>query len=64
MRKQKTILGKIIYILTIIVLLILLYFAYQYYQANNFNDFIRSEVNLYTSEFKRDNQEKYNLWIT
>ena len=60
MRKQKTILGKIIYILTIIVLLILLYFAYQYYQANNFNDFIRSEANLYTSEFKRDSQEKYS----
>ena len=60
MRKQKTILGKIIYIITIIILLVLLYFAYQYYQANNFNDFIRSEVNLYTSEFKRDNQEKYS----
>lgn len=60
MRKQKTILGKIIYIITIIILLVLLYFAYQYYQANNFNDFIRSEANLYTSEFKRDSQEKYS----
>lgn len=60
MRKQKTILGKIIYIITIIILIVLLYFAYQYYQANNFNDFIRSEANLYTSEFKRDSQEKYS----
>lgn len=59
-KKNKTIQGKIIYLITLIFLLILLYFAYQYYQENNFNDFIRSEVNLYTSEFKRDRKVKYS----
>lgn len=58
--KNKTIQGKITYFITLIFLFILLYFAYQYYQANNFNDFIRSEANLYTSEFKRDSQVKYS----
>lgn len=57
--RKKTIQGKITYFLTLIFLLILLYFAYQYYQTNNFNDFVRSETNLYTSEFKRDNEVKY-----
>ena len=58
--RKKTIQGKITYFLTLIFLLILLYFAYQYYQTNNFNNFIRSETNLYTSEFKRDNEVKYS----
>ena len=42
------------------ILLVLLYYAYQYYQTNNFNNFVRSEANLYTSEFKRDDKVKYN----
>ena len=58
-KKEKTILGKVIYIITLIILLILLYYAYQYYQSNNFNDFVRSEANLYTSQFKRDKKIKY-----
>jgi len=57
--KNKTTLGKITYIISIILLCILLYFAYQYYQENNFNNFVRSEANLYTSEFKRDSKIKY-----
>lgn len=59
-RKQKTLKSRILYYITLIILLILLYFAYQYYQSNNFNDFIRSETNLYTSSFKRDNNVKYS----
>ena len=58
--RNKTIKGKVTYCITLIFLLILLYFAYQYYQTNNFNNFIRSETNLYTSEFKRDNEVKYS----
>lgn len=58
--KNKTIQGKITYFLTLLFLFILLYFAYQFYQSNNFNDFVRSETNLYTSEFKRDNEVKYS----
>ena len=61
MREKKTsIIGKFIYFFTLIYLLIILYFAYQYYQTNNFNDYIKSESNLYTSKFKRDSDIKYN----
>ena len=60
MNKKRTILGKITYSITLIILCILLYFAYQYYQSNNFNDFVRGEENLYTSEFKRDDEIKYS----
>lgn len=59
-KKEKKLFGRIAYIITVIVLLILLYYAYQFYQSNNFNDFVRSEANLYTSKFKRDNDVKYS----
>ena len=59
-KRNKTIQEKITYLITLIFLLIGLYFAYQFYQSNNFNDFIRSETNLYISEFKRDNEVKYS----
>lgn len=58
--KNKSIASRITYILIILLLCILLYFAYKYYQSNNFNQFIRSEANLYSSEFRRDNEIKYN----
>ena len=58
--KERTKKGKVGYILTLLFLCIILYFAYQFYQGNNFNDFIRSESNLYTSEFKRDSDVKYS----
>ena len=51
---------KISYFITLALLLILLYFAYQYYQTNNFGDYIRSEANIYTSQFSRDKETKYN----
>ena len=57
---KKRLISKIIYFFTLIVLFILLYFAYQYYQLNNFNDFTRSETNIYTSNFKRDKKIKYS----
>ena len=59
-KRQKTLKSRIAYSITLIILLVLLYFAYQYYQSNNFNDFIRSETNLYTSSFKRDKEIKYS----
>ena len=58
--KKRTLFGNIAYTITLIFLIVMLYFAYQYYQTNNFNDFVRSEKNLYTSEFKRDSEIKYN----
>ena len=60
MNNNKKILGKVIYVITLLFLLVILYFAYEYYQSNNFNDFIRSEKNLYTSKFKRDKETKYH----
>ena len=53
-KKQKTLGSRIAYAITLIILFILLYFAYQYYQLNNFNDFVRSETDIYTSDFERD----------
>lgn len=52
--------SKIIYAITVIILCVILWFVYRYYQKNNFNDFVRSEGKLYTSEFKRDNKVKYS----
>ena len=60
MRKSINIKKLIINIITFTVLIIALYFAYQFYKLNNFNEFVRSEANLGTSEFKRDNKEKYS----
>ncbi len=51
---------KISYFISLIFLAIILYFAYQYYQMNNFHYFIRSEKNMYTSNFSRDKEVKYN----
>lgn len=55
--KQK---KRISYYISLAILLIILYFAYQYYQINNFNNFVRSEANIYTSNFIRDNETKYS----
>jgi len=47
-----------------IILLIILvggiYFVLQYYNANNFNNFQKGEINLYTSQFTRDDNIKYS----
>ena len=51
---------KIGYYITLVILIIVLYFAFDYYQLNNFNDFIRSETDLYTSKFTRDKDVKYS----
>ena len=51
---------KISYYITLAILLVILYYAYQFFQSNNFNDFIRSEASLYTSQFIRDNNVKYS----
>ena len=58
--RLKEISEKIKYAVTVLVLCALVYCAYQKYQKNNFNDFVRSEANVYTSEFTRDATEKIN----
>lgn len=48
------------YLLILMVLGICFYFVYGNYKENNFHDFVRSETNLYTSKFKRDESVKCN----
>ncbi len=49
-------------IITWIILIILLFITGKFYKQNNFNDFVRSEMQPKTSEFKRDSQEKYSKY--
>ena len=51
---------KIFNIIVWIVLIIMLVYAFKFYNENNFNDFVRSEAKLNTSEFRRDKQVKYS----
>lgn len=56
----KKITKILINIIFISILLISLYLLYDFYQTSNFYDFVKGEEKLYTSEFKRDNNEKYS----
>ena len=47
---------KIVNITSWIIIIIILILAFNFYKHNNFNEFIRSEMNLHTSEFKRDSE--------
>lgn len=58
--KKKKAFSRILRLLTFAILLVAVYFAYQYYQSNNFNNFLKKESNLYTSEFARDESVKYS----
>ena len=49
--------GNIISCLIIIAILVV---AFNFYKSNNFNEFVRSEMKLHTSEFKRDSEIKYS----
>ena len=60
MKKNKNTATKIIDFIIFLILIVVLYFAYKYYQKNNFNEFIRSETNPYTSKFVRDSEQKYS----
>lgn len=51
--------NKVANIITWIIIIIVLIVAFNFYKKNNFNEFVRSEYNLHTSEFKRDNEVKY-----
>ena len=55
-QKKKTVSFQLKDAIILIILLGILYFAYQFYKKNNFNDFIRSETNLYTSQFTREDK--------
>ena len=51
---------KIVNITSWIIIIMILILAFNFYKHNNFNEFIRSEMNLHTSEFKRDSETKYS----
>lgn len=51
---------KFINIILWIFLIAVLVFAFNFYNQNNINDFTRSELNLYTSNFSRDKQVKFS----
>lgn len=52
--------SKILNIIFWIIIITILVGAYKFYRENNLNDFVRSEMNLHTSEFKRDKEVKYS----
>lgn len=56
--------SKIINIISWVIILIILFFAVIFYKSNNFNDFVRSEMNLNVSEFKRDSKIKYSKFAS
>ena len=51
---------KIGNIISWIIIITILIAAFNFYKSNNFNDFVRSEMELHTSEFKRDSKIKYS----
>ena len=52
--------NKIINIITWIIVIAILILALRFYSKNNFNEYVRSEMNIHTSEFKRDKDVKYS----
>ena len=51
---------KIGNIISWIIIIAILVVAFNFYKSNNFNEFIRSEMELHTSQFKRDSEMKYS----
>lgn len=52
--------NRILYIIFVIALMLVAFKLYANFQEKNFNDFVRTEYNLYSSEFKRDSHVKYS----
>ena len=51
--------SKFANFITWVIIIVILVIGFEFYKKNNFNEFIRSELNLHTSEFKRDDNIKY-----
>ena len=52
--------NKIVNIISWTIIIGILILALNFYKQNNFNEFVRSETNLHTSQFKRDSEIKYS----
>lgn len=59
-KKEKKAISKIVYIIVLLILAFIVTKLYSAFDKNNFNDFVRTEYILYTSEFTRDNIIKYS----
>ncbi|MBR6504695.1 MAG: hypothetical protein IKT41_03160 [Clostridia bacterium] len=61
MKKERgSILSKILNFIFTIILLIILFFIYEIFTENNFEGFSKRELNIYSSNFLRDKNVKYN----
>ncbi len=60
MRAKKSVLGRVVYYCVVVLLLIAVVQAYGLYKENNFNEFLRSELKMGYSEFKRDDEITYS----
>ena len=58
MQKGKNILKKIISWLLLILAIFALYKTFNIYKQKDYNNFVRAERNVYTSEFTRDKSVK------
>lgn len=52
--------SKITNIIFWIITLIAIVFTFNFYKKNNFNDFVRSEMNTHVSQFQKDSQIRYS----
>jgi len=60
MKKENgNVLSKILYTFFLVILIVILFSMYQIYQENNFEGLSKSELNIYSSDFSRDNEVKY-----
>lgn len=62
--KKSRIAFKITTVIFWIIMIIILSKLYKIYKLNYFNDFIKAEYNLNTSNFTRDDKEKYSKYYS
>lgn len=59
-KERKGILNKILYIIFVLILIVVAASLYQQFENKNFNNFICTEYNLYSSKFERDRDVRYS----
>lgn len=59
-KKEKNFLSIVRNLIFFTILIVIVYFAYQFFEQNNFNGYIKSIEKSGITEFKRDNDIKYN----
>lgn len=57
---KKSTFSRVTYIIVVIILCIILFFTVKYYESHNFNNFIKSEENISSSKFEKDNTIKHS----